>query len=114
MLENLRKQGASIVLYAVFGILIAVFVINSGAQSVGTREGCTSGSSETVGSIDGREISRSTWQWEWNTTQGKKSQRTPVAVTRVVQREILAQEAERRGLSVTDDLIDDKLKRGEL
>jgi parvulin-like peptidyl-prolyl isomerase len=114
MLETLRKQGASIVIYAVFGILIAVFVINFGAQSVGTREGCSSGAAETVGSVDGQDISRSTWQWEWNATQGKKAQRTPVAVSRVVQREILAQEAERRGLVVTDGLIDDKLKVGKL
>jgi hypothetical protein len=42
MLEGMRRQGASISIYIIFGILIAVFVINFGPQSRGQEQGCSS------------------------------------------------------------------------
>ncbi|HTJ47046.1 MAG TPA: SurA N-terminal domain-containing protein [Kofleriaceae bacterium] len=119
MLESLRKQGASIVIYAVFGILIAVFVINFGAQSVGTSEGCRSSSSETVATVDGRDVGSTGWHWVNNFLSNfikgiNKDQRSQYALDWLVKRELLVQEAEARGLAVNDKLIDENLKAGHL
>ena len=118
MLENLRKQGASIVIYAVFGILIAVFVINFGAQSVGTSQGCRSSESETVATVDGRDVGMQGWRWTANYLSAilrvPKEERAEDALELLIRREILVREAESRGLSVSDNLIDENIKAGRL
>ena len=118
MLENLRKQGASIVIYAVFGILIAVFVINFGAQSVGTSQGCRTSDAETVATIDGRDVGMPGWRWTANYLSAilrvPKEERAEDALELLIRREILVREAESRGLSVSDNLIDENLKNGRL
>jgi hypothetical protein len=117
MLENLRKQGASIVIYAIFGILIAVFVINFGAQSVGTSQGCRSSDEERVASVDGADVGMAGWRWVQNVLKAEgqpTEQRAIVAFEWLIQREILVDEAARRGMYVSDDLVDKNLERGRI
>jgi hypothetical protein len=118
VLETLRKQGASIVIYAVFGILIAVFVINFGAQSVGTSEGCRSSGSESVATVDGHDVGMPGWRWAGNfmgqIEKVPKEVRAEKAMEWLIVREILVREAEARGLSVSEDLVNENLKVGRL
>jgi hypothetical protein len=117
MLENLRKQGASIVIYAIFGILIAVFVINFGAQSVGTSQGCRTSDAERVIAVDGHDVGMNDWRWVSNVLKGTQippQQRALYTFEWLVQRQILADEARRRGMYVNDDLIDQNLEKGRI
>src|SRR5205807_1395881 len=114
----LRKQGESIIIYAVFGILIAVFVINFGAQSVGTSQGCRSSSSESVATVDGRDVGMPGWRWASNFfgqfEKVPKEVRAEKTMEWLIVREILVREAESRGLSVSEDLVNENLKIGRL
>ena len=115
MLEKLRKQGASAIIYVLFGILIAGFVINFGPQSGGGSEGCGGASPDTVIEVDGVEQGKAAWQFVYNGLQrGARQQRAEATMEILLRREILAQEAERRGLRISDELVDHKLKSGEL
>ncbi len=53
MLEQMRHKGASIFIYLIFGVLIAVFVINFGPQ--GGQGGCR-GVSNTVVEVDDSNV----------------------------------------------------------
>jgi hypothetical protein len=115
MLEKLRKQGASAIIYVLFGILIAGFVINFGPQSGGGSEGCSGSPSDTVLEVDGVDQGRAAWQFVYNTfDRVPRRQRSEYTLESLLLREILAQEAERRGLEVSEQLVDDKLKQGEI
>lgn len=115
MLEDTRKRGATIAIYVIFGILIAVFVINFGPQSVGGGQGCKAGSQELQVTIGGQDYGMNTWRWAYNTRNtGSYEQRATFALDALVRRELLAQEAERRGLAIPESVIDDKIKAGEV
>ncbi len=112
----MRRQGASIFIYAIFGILIAVFVINFGPQR-GNRNsgdvGCTGTTNQTI-TVDGSVPSVSAYHIAYANpyNQGKGKQRTWVALESLITRELLANEADTRNLMVTDDLIQDEIKQG--
>ena len=53
MLENMRKQGASLFVWIIFGILIAMFVVSFGPQSVGSSQGCSGGGGKTTALVVG-------------------------------------------------------------
>ena len=115
MLEDTRKRGATIAIYVIFGILIAVFVINFGPQSVGGGQGCKAGSQQLQLTIGEQEYGMNTWRWAFNTQgRGSYEQRVTMALDALIRREILAQEAERRGLAIPESTIDDKIKLGEV
>ena len=115
MLEDTRKRGATIAIYVIFGILIAVFVINFGPQSVGGGQGCKAGTDNLQLTIGGQDYGMNTWRWAFNTRgSGPYESRVTWALDALVRREILAQEAERRGLAIPESTIDDKIKAGEV
>ena len=47
MLEQMRRSSQSLLIYVLFGILIAVFIINFAPQSMGGCEGTRTGSVES-------------------------------------------------------------------
>jgi parvulin-like peptidyl-prolyl isomerase len=117
MLEKLRKSGASVLIYVLFGILIAGFVINFGPQSGGSSQGCTGGgvSADTVLEVDGEELGRPAWRFAYNARAGRNQvARAEAAMEDLLRSQILADEAEARGLVVSDALIDRKIKAGEI
>jgi hypothetical protein len=115
MLEDTRKRGATIAIYVIFGILIAVFVINFGPQSVGGGQGCKAGQQQLQVTIGGQDYGMNTWRWAYNTRgSGSYEQRATAALDGLVRRELLAQEAERRGLAIPESVVDDKIKLGEV
>jgi parvulin-like peptidyl-prolyl isomerase len=117
MLEKLRKSGASVLIYVLFGILIAGFVINFGPQSGGSSQGCTGGgvSADTVMEVDGEELGRPAWRFAYNARAGRNQvARAEAAMEDLLRSQILAAEAAARGLVVSDGLIDRKIKAGEI
>ncbi|MBA2540083.1 MAG: peptidylprolyl isomerase, partial [Deltaproteobacteria bacterium] len=116
----MRKQGASVFLYLVFGLLIAIFVINinPGSQTGG---GCSTGGN-TIVTVDGSRVGKNAYlvaysnryipefmrMWNMRTTK----EREYAAVEILIRRELLAQEAAARGLRVTDDMVMEEVKKG--
>jgi hypothetical protein len=114
MLEQMRRQGASIFIYLIFGLLIVIFVINF-APSGKTGSGGCSTSSNTVVTVDGVDANQSAYLIAYSANSASGRQKVYIALDQVVRRELLAQAAEERGIRTTGDLIDDEImqtKRG--
>jgi len=116
MLENMRKQGASLFIWVVFGILIAMFVVSFGPQSVGSTQGCTSSGKSTALVVGDTTVDDAGFRFAYNMARPVEGStiREGLALEALIRREILAQEADRRGLRVADDLIDYSISHGEV
>jgi hypothetical protein len=112
MLENTRKQGASVILYIIFGVLIAAFVlgINPGGQGEG---GCRPASNTWL-TVDGSKVHKNDYYIAYanrfNPERGKA--RVHAALEMLIRRELLAQAAADRGLRVTDDIAETEIMKG--
>ena len=111
MLETLRKQGASVAIYLIFGLLIVIFVINF-APNAGQGSGGCMGSSTTAITVDGQKANQTSYKIAYTGNQYTGRQKVYVALEMLIRRELLAQEAEKRGLRVTGDMLDEEIKHG--
>ena len=105
MLEQMRKQGASIFVYLIFCLLIAIFVINfRPGQSRNDDSGCR-GTSNVAVAVDGEEATQTAYTMAfsspYNWGQQKQKQKVQIALETLIRRELLASEAEKRGLMST-------------
>jgi parvulin-like peptidyl-prolyl isomerase len=120
MLQSMRRSGASIFIYLIFGILILVFVLNFGPQAGRDTGGCTGRGANTALTIDGSEISRVAYGVPEQISEAPQGVANPRAAKTaqvfewLIRRELLAQEAESRGMRVSDDAVDEEIKRGSL
>ncbi len=111
MLESMRQRGASIFIYLIFGILIAVFVINFG-PSGGQGGGCSSNSNSAV-EVDGTDVNLTAFRVAMGAqNQGNERERKYRAIDLLIRREILAQAAEAHGIRVSGDMVDEEIKQG--
>ncbi len=115
MLDNMRRQGASVFIYLIFGILIAVFVINfrPGGNKGDGGTGCT-GSTNTVVTVEGATATQTAYHVAYSspTNQGQGRQRVYVALETLIRRELLANAAREHGIEVDGDMVDEAIKRG--
>jgi parvulin-like peptidyl-prolyl isomerase len=117
MLEGMRRQGASIFIYIIFGILIAVFVINFGPQSRGgPGQGCGEGGSDTAITIAGTQVRaptafRSVYSF-FKANGAREQDAKTSALEFLVRRELLAQAAEKRGLVTTQEMAEAEIMHG--
>jgi hypothetical protein len=116
MLEQTRKRGASFLVYLIFGLLIVVFVINFGPQSQGSEQGCTGRSAGSMLTIGDTDVPRGSFllMYQGFFRSGTRVQRAEATIDALTRRELLAQEADERGLIVTDELVDEAIKEGWL
>jgi peptidyl-prolyl cis-trans isomerase D len=120
MLEQLRRNSRSFIIWILFGIIIAVFIISFGPQANPESLGCGH-SSEYALEVGGEDISASSWRYgvngvTWLRLRGGSRDpdfRRQLALDLLVQRELLAQEAEKRGFRVPDDLVNKAIAAGE-
>src|SRR5690242_17846648 len=110
MLENMRRQGASIFVYLIFCLLIVIFVINFGPQG-GNSGGCRGTSNLTV-SVNDEAPSSAAYHIAYSVNEGAGKQKTWVALEMLIRRELLAQEAESRGIDVTVPTLENEIKKG--
>src|SRR5262245_54420024 len=108
MLEQMRRQGASIFIYLIFGLLIVIFVINF-APSRGRGEGGCSTSSNVVVSVVGTDANQSAYLVAYSSNSASGRQKVYIALDQIIRRELLAQAGEERGIRTTGDLIDDEI-----
>jgi parvulin-like peptidyl-prolyl isomerase len=115
MLDNMRKQGASLFIWLIFGILIAVFVINFGPQSPQAKQGCSGANKQAYLTVGDHTVDDVGYRWAMNLVPGDNDQqRAAIAFESLIMRELLVQEAQRRGLRIPDDYVDHVIAEGKL
>ncbi|MEZ4404798.1 MAG: SurA N-terminal domain-containing protein [Kofleriaceae bacterium] len=117
MFDNLRKSGSSVVVWVLFGILIAAFAVSFGPQSVGSSQGCkTGGGKSTVLTVDSTAVDESAWRFEFVFAKGADGERAKEIATlnQLLRRELLAAEGERRGLRIAEGLVDREIAAGRI
>src|SRR5437016_2593449 len=102
MLENLRRQGASIFVYLIFCLLILIFIINfRPGQSRSEDNGC-SGANNLIVSVEGGDVTQTAYHIAYSNpyNRGTGKQRAWVALEMLIRRELLADEASNHALLV--------------
>ncbi len=120
MLEQLRKSGASIFVYLIFGLLIVIFVINFAPNAGKGEGGGCSGTTNTVLTVDGSKANQSAYHVAYSQdrisffkrTEGKSRVQTYNALELLIRRELLAQAAAEYGIKATPDLVNEEVKKG--
>lgn len=103
MLDKLRQQSRSLIIWFLFGIIILSFVVTFGPASM--RLSC--GGATRVGTLAGREIANSDLQFALRLRMPPNAPATLRASVYdlLVQRELLALEGEQLGFTVSEDEI---------
>src|SRR5260221_9818793 len=112
--DQMRKQGASIFVYLIFCLLIAIFVINfRPGQSRQGDNGCR-GATNSAMSVNGDHITLTAYKIAYSTpyNRGSGKQKVYIALETLIRRELLATDAEARGLMVDDDLMNAEIQKG--
>jgi peptidyl-prolyl cis-trans isomerase D len=119
MLETMRQSTKSLLIWVLFAIIIAVFIISFGPQS-GQSSGCGSASQHAM-TVGGRDVSLHSWRFAVNGlgigsggSGAQAAQRRTQALDFLLERELLAQAAEARGMRVSEDVVAKALAAGEL
>lgn len=120
MLEAMRRNSRGTIIYALFGILIAVFIINFGPGS-----GMGGGGGETsdyAAQVQGTNVSESEFRLYYLATggdsfDGQLARRFRVReriMDKVIERELLAHEAEKLGFRVSTQEAEDLVRTGRM
>jgi peptidyl-prolyl cis-trans isomerase D len=124
MLEQMRQQSRSLLIYVLFGIIIAVFIINFGPQ--GPRS-CSGGRRAAQPSIEGARVkghllTRQDYMYGMMMVgaqnippqRAKMMRLHETVMDLLIDREIMAGEAERAGFRVTDEEVEDFLGESKI
>lgn len=122
MLEQMRRSSQSLLIYVLFGIVIAVFIISFGPQSVGGFGGPAGTTHSWAAKVNGREVSLGEYRYAFLTAGGgnvppqiAKAQRVrEIVMDKIIERELFASEAERLGMRVSDDEVEDHIAQSKL
>jgi peptidyl-prolyl cis-trans isomerase D len=118
MLEQMRKASQSLLIYLLFFIVIAVFIINFGPQSRGSScDQVMKGNDHYAAQVNGETITQSSFHYAFMLAGGaqippqmaKRDRLKETVMDKLIEREIMAAEAERLGLVVTDDQVEDQI-----
>jgi len=125
MLEQMRKSSQSLLIYILFGIVIAVFIINFGPQSRGGGgSGCEGamGGDESAAHVSGETVSTQAYTYAFRLMGGGnqapqflKARRFKEAVMdRLIERELLAAEGQRLGFDVGEEDVNRMLVEAKI
>jgi peptidyl-prolyl cis-trans isomerase D len=117
MLEQMRRSSQSLLIYVLFGIVIAVFIINFGPQSQGGCDGGMSDAMSTAAKVDGKTLTSQEFKYGYllfgggqRPAQVAKQQRLKETIMdKLIERELLAREAERMGFRVSEEEAEDMI-----
>ncbi len=116
MLEMMRQNSRSTIIYVLFGLVIATFIVNFGP---GSNASCSGPGSTNAATVGGYTLGESDFNHAYQFISGFG--RTPYAKERrlrefvmdkLIERELLAQEAERLGIRVSETDVEDMLVSG--
>jgi peptidyl-prolyl cis-trans isomerase D len=123
MLEQMRKSSQSLLIYVLFGIVIAVFIINFGPQSRGSGcDGQSSAGDHYAAKVSGDVVSTSDFRYgflflggaQYPAQMAKQQRLKETVMDKLIERELLAQEAERLGYIVTDEEVEDLVAEAKM
>jgi peptidyl-prolyl cis-trans isomerase D len=117
MLETMRKSSRSLLIYVLFGIVIAVFIINFGPQSRGGSCEQAMGNDHYAARVAGQTVTTNDFRYGFLLMGGaqfpaklaRQERLKEMVMDRLIDRELLAAEAERLGFVVTDDEIEEQI-----
>ena len=115
MLEQLRQKSSSFIMWILFIIIIAAFVLTFGTQSEVNLSGCGGTRSDFVMVVDDEDVSVHSWRFANSMTRGggDKKQRGQFVLDWLFEREILAQAAREAGFNVTTDMAAAMIRDGQ-
>jgi peptidyl-prolyl cis-trans isomerase D len=123
MLEQMRQQSRSLLIYLLFSIVIVVFIVNFGPQSIG---GCgmrmPQRVTEAAAQVDGRVLTLKDWTYAYtilnaasiSPQQAKQIRLKETIMDLLIDRELLAAEAARLGFRVGDDEVEDLIAEAKM
>jgi peptidyl-prolyl cis-trans isomerase D len=120
MLEALRKNSKNAIIYVLFGVIIAVFIINFGPGSRGC-EGA--GGHNYAVKVAGDAVSETEFRLAYLAlTNGgqippqfaRERHLKEFVMNKLIERELLAQEAERLGFDVPESLVNKNIEEGRV
>jgi len=123
MLEQMRQQSRSLLIYLLFSIVIVVFIVNFGPQSIG---GCGMRMphrvTESAARVDNRVVSLKDWTYAYTVLnvasippqQAKQMRLKETIMDLLIDREFLAAEAERMGFRVGDEEVEDLIAEAKM
>jgi peptidyl-prolyl cis-trans isomerase D len=122
MLEQMRKSSQSLLIYVLFGIVIAVFIINFGPQSRGGSCEQSMKDDHQAATVDGRSVTSNDFRYGFLVMGGagypaqeaKRQRLKETVMDKLIERELLAREAERLGYSVSDEQVEDQIAEAKL
>jgi peptidyl-prolyl cis-trans isomerase D len=122
MLEQMRRSSQSLLIYVLFGILIAVFIINFAPQSMGGCEGHQANVESDAAKVAGRTLSVQDFNFGYLLVGGgqaspqmaKQRRLKETIMDKLIERELLAQEAERLGFRVSDEEVEDMIAESRM
>jgi peptidyl-prolyl cis-trans isomerase D len=118
MLERMRKSSQSVLIYALFLFLIAIFVISFGPQSRGTScDQVMNGNDHYAAQVAGDTITQNDFRYGFMLVGGaqvppamaKRERLKETVMDKLIERELLAREADRLGYVVTDEEVEDQI-----
>lgn len=116
MLEQLRQNSRSLVIWVMFIVIIATFVLTFGSQSDVNMAGCGGSSSTHVMSVNDHDVSVHSWRFGMtalNQPGVPKARQAQAVLDSLLQREILAQSAHEAGFRVTADMATEMIRDGD-
>ncbi|HET6149099.1 MAG TPA: SurA N-terminal domain-containing protein [Polyangia bacterium] len=123
MLEQMRKSSQSLLIYVLFGIVIAVFIISFGPQSRGVScDGPGSGADHYAAKVAGDVVSTSSFRYgylflggaQYPAQMAKQQRLKEMVMDKLIERELLAQEAQRLGYVVSNEEVEDLIAEAKM
>ncbi len=122
MLEQMRRSSRSLLIYLLFGIVIAVFIINFGPQSKGGCEGGQALQGGVAAKVGGNVLAQGDFRYgflmsgggQFPAQQAKQFRLKETVMDRLIERELLATEAERMGFRVSEEEVEDLLGESKI
>ena len=123
MLEQMRKSSQSLLIYVLFGIVIAVFIISFGPQSRGVScDGPGSGADHYAAKVAGDVVSTADFRYgflflggaQYPAQMAKQQRLKEMVMDKLIERELLAQEGQRLGYVVSDEEVEDLVAEAKM
>jgi peptidyl-prolyl cis-trans isomerase D len=117
MLDRMRKSSQSVVIYAIFGLLIAIFIISFGPQSRGISCESTMANDHYAAKVAGTLVTRNDFRYgflvlggaQYPAQMAKQQRLKETVMDKLIERQLLADEAERLGYVVSDEQVEDQV-----
>lgn len=121
MLEQMRHHSRSLLIYLLFAIIIGVFIVSFGPQSVGGFNNPGASTKDFAVKVGGKEVSAQEYRQafllaggdRYELDQAKMTRVREVVLDRLIDRELFAQKAADLGLTVSVEEAEDFVAQGK-